>query len=125
MAEQNSTAAKIARAYGEAMGNKDVDAIVKISADDIVCISPIGKTTGVAAFRGFQEGFARMIKKLDIRAVHGDETQAVLVYAVETHPVPHSLVAELIQVRGGKIASTEVVYDATPYAAYMSTVQPH
>jgi len=125
MAEQNATAAKIARAYGEAMSNKDVDAIVKISADDIVCTSPIGKTTGVAAFRGFQEGFARMIKKLDIRAAYGDETQAVLIYAVETHPVPHSLVAELIQIKDGKIVSTEVIYDATPYAAYMSTVQPH
>ncbi|MBB3427962.1 limonene-1,2-epoxide hydrolase [Rhizobium sp. BK312] len=125
MAEQNATAGKIARAYGEAMASKDVDAIVKISADNIVCSSPIGKTTGVAAFRGFQEGFARMIKKLDILAAYGDETQAVLVYAVETHPVPHSLVAELIQVKDGKIASTEVIYDATPYAAYMSTVQPH
>jgi len=125
MAEQNATAAKIARAYGEAMSNKDVDAIVKISADDIVCTSPIGKTTGVAAFRGFQEGFARMIKKLDIRAAYGDETQAVLIYAVETHPVPHSLVAELIQIKDGKIVSTELIYDATPYAAYMSTVQPH
>ncbi|ANL51089.1 NTF2 domain-containing protein (plasmid) [Rhizobium phaseoli] len=125
MAEQNATAATLARAYAEAIGNKDVDAIIKISADDIVCTSPIGKTTGVAAFRGFQEGFARMIKKLDIRAVYGNETQAVVVYAVETHPVPHSLVAELLQVKGGKIASTEVIYDATPYAAYMSTVQPH
>ncbi|MGY5776495.1 nuclear transport factor 2 family protein [Rhizobium sp. LEGMi135b] len=125
MAEQNATAARIARAYGEAMANKEVDAIMKIAADDVVCISPIGKTTGAAAFRGFQEGFARMIKKLDIRAAYGDEAQAVLVYAVETHPVPHSVVAELIQVKDGKIASTEVIYDATPYTAYMSTVQPH
>lgn len=125
MAEYNATAATIVRAYGEAMANKDVETIMKIAADDIVCVSPIGKTTGAAAFRGFQEGFARMIKRLDIRAAYGDETQAVLVYAVETHPVPHSVVAELIQVKDGKIASTQVIYDATPYAAYMSTAQQH
>ncbi|AUC43877.1 hypothetical protein D083_3528 [Dickeya solani RNS 08.23.3.1.A] len=48
-----------------------------------------------------------------------------MVYDVETHPVPHSVVAELIKVRDGKLASTEVIYDATSFAAYMASVQPH
>lgn len=48
-----------------------------------------------------------------------------MVYDVETHPVPHAVVAELIKVRGDKLASTGVIYDAAPFTAYMATVQPH
>ncbi|EJK79863.1 nuclear transport factor 2 family protein [Agrobacterium sp. SHOUNA12C] len=123
MAEHNGAAAKIARTYIEAMANKDVDAIVKISAEDVVCISPIGTITGMQAFRGFQDGFARMLKKMDVLAVYGDDEQAAIVYQVETHPVPHSIVAELIKIKDGKIASSQVIYDPTPYAAYMATIK--
>jgi hypothetical protein len=49
----------------------------------------------------------------------------VVVYDVETHAVAHAVVAELIKVRGDKLAATDVIYDATPFAAYMATVQPH
>ncbi|QKO12649.1 hypothetical protein HAT91_00985 [Dickeya solani] len=66
-----------------------------------------------------------MITNLTVLAIYGDDEQAVVVYDVETHPVPHSVVAELIKVRDGKLASTEVIYDATSFAAYMASVQPH
>jgi hypothetical protein len=66
-----------------------------------------------------------MITNLAILAVYGDDEQAVVVYDVETHPVPHTVTAELIKVKDGKLASTDVIYDATPFAAYMATVQPH
>ncbi|MQB42622.1 nuclear transport factor 2 family protein [Rhizobium sp. ICMP 5592] len=125
MAEQTGNAAKIARAYVDAIANKDVDTIMAISSEDVVCTSPIGKLTGTQAFRGFHDGFGRMIKTMSILAVYGDDEQAVVVYDVETHPVPHAITVELLKVRNGKIASTEVIYDATPFAAYMATVKPH
>lgn len=125
MAEQTGNAAKIARAYVDAIANKDVNAIIAISSEDVVCTSPIGKLTGTQAFRGFHDGFARMIKTMSILAVYGDDEQAVVVYDVETHPVPHAVTVELLKVGNGKIASTEVIYDATPFAAYMATVKPH
>ncbi|WP_284330635.1 nuclear transport factor 2 family protein [Dyella flagellata] len=125
MAKPNTTALELARIYVEAMANRDVETIVSISAENVICISPIGQTTGIAQFRGFQEGFAQMITRLTTLAVHGDDRQAVVVYDVETHPVPHTVVAELIKVENGKLASTHVIYDATPFAAYMATVQPH
>lgn len=118
-------ALEIARAYVEAIANKDVDTILAISTDDVVCTSPMGQTTGRERFRAFHAGFARMITKLTVLAVHGDDQQAVVVYDAETHPVPHAVTAELIQVEDGKLASTVVIYDATPFAAYMATVQPH
>jgi hypothetical protein len=125
MSKANTIALKIARTYVEAMAKKDVGTIISISAEDIVCTSPIGQITGIERFRDFQYGFAQMIKNLTILAVHGDDEEAVVVYDVESHPVPHSKVAEFIKVKDGKLASTDVIYDATPFAAYMATVQPH
>ncbi|MBR0825489.1 nuclear transport factor 2 family protein [Bradyrhizobium manausense] len=119
------TALAIARTYVEAIVNKDVEAIISNAADNVVCTSPIGRIAGTEAFRGFHAGFARMIKKITVLAAYGDDVQAVIVYNAETHPVPNSIVAELIKVKNGKIASTDVIYDATPFAAYMATVQPH
>jgi hypothetical protein len=118
-------ALEIARSYVEAIANKDIETILSISADDVVCSSPIGQTTGLDRFRAFHAGFARMITKLTVLAVYGDDKQAVVVYDVETHPVPHAVTAELIKVKEGKLASTNVIYHATPFAAYMATVSPH
>ena len=118
-------ALEIARTYVMAIANKDANTILSISTDDVVCTSPIGQTTGTERFRAFHEGFARMITNLTVLAVHGDDKQAVMVYDVETHVVPHAVVAELIKVKDGKLASTDVIYDATPFASYMATVQSH
>ncbi|MCP3439811.1 nuclear transport factor 2 family protein [Bradyrhizobium sp. CCGUVB14] len=125
MTEHNGKALAVARSYFDAMASKDADKIVSISADDIICTSPIGELNGAAAFRGFQEGFSRMIKKLTLLAAFGDDDQAVIVYNADTHPVPNSIVAEHLIIKDGRIASTRVIYDATPFAAYMATVQPH
>ena len=125
MTERNGNALAIARTYVEAIANKDVDTIISASADGVVCTSPIGRLTGTQAFRGFHDGFARMVKKVTVLAAYGDDEQAVVVYHAETHPVPSAVVAELIKVESGKIVSTEVIYDATPFAAFMATVKPH
>jgi limonene-1,2-epoxide hydrolase len=118
-------ALEITRTYVKAIADNDVNTILSISTDDVVCTSPIGQTTGIERFRAFHEGFARMITNLTVLAVHGDDKQAVVVYDVETHAVPHAVVAELIKVKGGKLAATDVIYDATPFAAYLATVQSH
>ena len=125
MTQTNGRALEIARAYVEAIANRDVDKIASISAEDIVCTSPIGQTNGLERFRAFHDGFAQMITNLTVLAIYGDDEQAIVVYDVETYPVPHSSVAELIKIKDGKLSSTAVIYDATPFAAYMATVQAH
>lgn len=125
MSNSNGKALAIARAYVNAIANHDVETILSLSADDVVCTSPIGQLTGIERFRGFHAGFAKMTTNLTVLAAFGDDQQAVVVYDSESHPVPHAIVAELIKVKDGKIASTDVIYDATPFAAYMATVQPH
>ena len=125
MTETNRKALAVAQTYVSAIADKNVDAIIAISADDVVCTSPIGRLTGTQKFREFHDGFARMIKKVTPLAVYGDDEQAVLVYSAETHPVPNAVTAELVKVKNGRIVSTDVIYDATPFAAYMATAKPH
>jgi ketosteroid isomerase-like protein len=123
--QSNGKALQIAETYIDAIANKDVDTIISVSADDVVCTSPLGQITGAPKFREFHDGFARMIEKITILAAYGDDEQAVVVYNADTHPVANSVVAELLKVKNGKITSTEVIYDATPFAAYAATIKPH
>ncbi|ARM92416.1 NTF2 domain-containing protein (plasmid) [Rhizobium sp. CIAT894] len=125
MAAANGRALALAHTYFDAMTSKDIDTIASIVAEDVVCTSPLGELQGAQAFRGFQEGFARMIEKLTLVAAFGDDEHAVIIYLSQTHPVPSAIVAEHLTVRDGKLASTTVMYDATPFAEYMKTVRPH
>ena len=125
MTETKHKALAIAQTYVNAIANKDIDTIISISTNDVVCTSPIGQTAGIERFRAFQDGFARMIKKVTVLAAYGDDKQAVVVYVADTHPVPNAVVAEFIKIRDGKLASTDVIYDAKPFAAFMATVKPH
>lgn len=118
-------AAHIAKIYVEAIGDKNVDTIVSLSSDDVICTSPRGRIAGIDKFRQFHDGFARMTKGITVLAILGDDEQAVVVYNAETHPVANAPVAELIKVKNGKIISTDVIYDAAPFAAYMTTIRPH
>lgn len=124
MADDNA-ALIIAQDYFHAMAAKDVDAMLALAAEEIVCISPLGALTDAAGFRRFSEGFARMIEKLTLVAAFGDDQNAVIVYRADTLPVRDAYVTEHLVVRDGKIASTRVIYDATPFAAYAAAQQPH
>ena len=80
MTDTTAKAVTIARAYFEAMAAKNVDGIMALTASTIRSDSPIGQLSGIQAFRGFQEGFARMIEELTLEAAFGDDAQAVIVY---------------------------------------------
>ncbi|UZE21983.1 nuclear transport factor 2 family protein [Pseudomonas sp. B21-056] len=125
MIAPHATALETARTYVNAIADKNVETILSISAKNIICTSPLGRITGIEGFRAFHDGFSKMITTLTVLAIYGDDNQAVVIYDAQTHPVPHSVVAELLKVQNGKLVSTDVIYDATPFAAYMATVQPH
>ncbi len=120
--ESHGTALDIAKTYINAIADKDVETILSLSANDILCDSPLGRIVGTAAFRKFHEGFSRMIKKITLLAAFGDDNHAVIVYEADTHPVPKAITAEHIFVKNGKIASTRVIYDTTPFAAFVASL---
>ncbi len=125
MVNTNGSAAKVAQAYFDAMAAKDVEAMLAMTTDKVICESPLGTLEGIEKFRGFQEGFAHMIEKLTLKAVYGDDAHAVIVYVADTLPVKGAYVVEYLAVKAGKITSTRVIYDGTPFAAYAATTQPH
>jgi hypothetical protein len=121
----NAKAAKVARAYFEAMAAKNVDGIIALTAGSVTSDSPIGQLSGIQAFRRFQEGFARMIENLTLKAAFGDDAQAVIVYVADTLPVKGAYVAEYLTVEAGKITSVRTIYDGTPFAAYQASQPRH
>jgi len=125
MADVNGLAVKVARAYFEAMATKDIEGIIGLTADNVTCDSPVGQLSGIQTYRGFQEGFARMLEKLTLQAAFGDDAQAVLIYVADTLPVKGAYVAEYLTVKAGKITSVRVIYDGAPFAAYLASAPNH
>ena len=123
--ETTGKALTLARTYINAIAAKDIEKILSVSADDIICNSPLGQIAGTIAFRKFHEGFSRMTKRITVLAAFGDDEHAVIVYEADTHPVPKAITAEHIVVKNGKIASTRVIYDGTPFAAYVASLPKH
>jgi len=121
----NGAALRIARAYFDAMSEKDVNRMIALAGDDITCFSPLGDLVGIQAFRGFSEGFAKMINKLTLVAAFGDDEQAVIIYEAKTLPVKSAFVVEHLGIKSDKIVSTRVIYDATPFAAYAAQHSKH
>src|SRR5690349_7670055 len=108
----------IAQAYFEAMASKNIEGIVALCDDAVTCDSPLGHLEGIQRFRGFHEGFAKMIEKLTLKAVYRDDRQGVVVYVADTLPVKGAFVAEYLTVAKGKITSARVIYDGTPFEQY-------
>ena len=123
--ESTGKALVVAKTYVKAITDKDLEKILSVSADNVVCNSPLGEIQGLAAFKKFHGGFAQMLKKVTTLAIFGDDEHAVIVYKADTHPVPNSIVAEHIVIENGKIASTRVIYDATPFAAFVASLPKH
>ena len=125
MPSTNPIPISVARAYFDAMANKNVEDVLALCDNSITCDSPLGHLDGIEGFRGFQEGFARMIERLKLKAVCADNEQAVVVYVADTLPVKGAFVAEYLTISEGKITSARVIYDGTPFAKYAASVQPH
>jgi ketosteroid isomerase-like protein len=122
---ENNNALVIAKAYFEAMANKDIEKLMTLVSDKVTTTSPLGNLEGRESFQNFAEGFARMINKLTLITAFGDNKEAVIVYHSNTIPVPDATVAEYIVVEDNKISSVQVIYDGTPFAAYAATQSKH
>ncbi len=125
MTDKRGKAVTVVRGYFDAMASKNVKGIMAVTADKIVCDSPVGQLSGIQAYRGFQEGFAKMIEKLTLVALFGDDVQAVLIYVADTLPVKGAYVAEYLTVKEGKITADRVIYDGSPFAAYLASQPKH
>ena len=81
--------------------------------------SPIKHVTGRDAYLAATKGFFSMIKALEIKSILVDGERACTVARYELQapvgPAFESHVAELFEVRDGKIKSLEIYFDSAPF----------
>lgn len=117
MTDNHGKALQTVLAYHEVWRTNDIEQTMGFIADDIVCDAPAGRLEGAAAFRGFVEGFSRMLKGAKLTAAFGDDESAVIIDEIETAAVPSAPSAGYFTVRDGKITRILYIFDRVPYQA--------
>jgi len=112
--EMTGIAQKIATEFVAAWTAKDVEAALRLLADDVVCEAPSGRFEGVAGYRGFIEPFAAMITGASVVDVLGDDTHAVTVYTTDTPFLQDFRGIDYVTVADGKITHILCVFDRLP-----------
>jgi limonene-1,2-epoxide hydrolase len=110
----------VAQDYYQAWTGKDMDAAMRLIADDVVCDAPAGRIEGAAAYRAFLEPFAGMLQSATLLAAFGDDASAVLVYDTETPLVRSAPGAEYVKVVNGRITYNRFIFDRAPFIAARS-----
>ena len=121
----SNEALEVAQKYFDALSSKNVETIVSLCADSITTKSPLGDLEGIESFRGFTEGFAKMIMKLTPISILGWEGKATIVYIADTLPVQNAYVVEYLTIVNGKITSNTTIYDSAPFAEYAARQSKH
>ncbi|MFG2260780.1 nuclear transport factor 2 family protein [Streptomyces mirabilis] len=112
-----TTARDVALAWLDARLAHDLDAVVGRATDDIVYDAPGIHLAGKDAFRKAEAMFLPMISGVTVISAFGDDTSALLMYSIDTAPVPGNTTGAHLTVTDGKISTLRVVYDQTPFAA--------
>jgi hypothetical protein len=121
MSETSPSTREVVRAYHEAWTSGDIAAAGQFLGEDFKTRAPVGSydskdayLAGLSRFRGFVTG-------LDlISELYGDG-EARLLYDVHTDTPAGTLrTVEYFKLRGDKIASTLLVFDATDWKAMLA-----
>jgi hypothetical protein len=105
--------ADLAVAFVEAFGARDMEAVARYIADDVVFESPRMTLTGAAAFLEEVGKFAQAVSGASVLAVAGDASQALIMYDIETVPFGTLRAVDRVVVRDGKITSDILVFDTS------------
>ena len=109
-----STALETARAFEAAWQSNDLDRARGYLADDMVFTSPFGADAGVEAAMQQYAGFAQSVSgpAREI-AAFGDDSSALIMSEIASNLFGKVVSAAHYTVRGGKITSELLVYDAS------------
>lgn len=107
------TPAETVRVFTEAWTSGDMDAAASYVADDVVFDGPLGHVDGRQAYMDGLRGLAQIFKSVKILAAYGDDTQALIMYEAPTDSYGTLTCAKLFTLRGGKIVSDRLTFDAT------------
>lgn len=113
MTEHANPAART-RAFTEAWAGHDMETAAGFVTDDVTFDGPAGHAEGKTTYMEGLDTFARAVTGVRILAAFGDETQALIMYELDTAPFGNLTCAELHTYRDGKIATDLFTYDTFP-----------
>lgn len=105
----------LARAYYQAMSEKNLSALEKFLHPDASVLSPLGSVKGKPAVLNSAKHFMNLFNTLTIRAAMGAGDQVMLAADLDCpQPVGLFKAAMLVTCKEGLIYSVELFYDARP-----------
>jgi hypothetical protein len=112
-----SNAAETVAALQKAMGAGDFAAARKLMHDDMTFKGPIDSFSRPEPYLESLKKLHSIVKSISVHKMFVDGNDVCLLYDMETDsPAGTAFIAEWLHVRGGKIASVRVVFDARPFA---------
>ena len=101
--------------YLEGWNRKDASAFAAVLAPDVRFKGPLAQTEGRDAFLAAVTRMFPMVEKLELRALFTEDDRALAIYDfICAAPVGCLRTAEMIELRDGLIASSELFFDTAP-----------
>jgi SnoaL-like domain len=114
------TAKEIVDAYQAAMDKGDVVAARKFLADDLKFQGPLDTFDKPEPYLNALKQLAPVLERVEVKKVFGDGDEVARFRDLHFRPpLPTTFVGEWFVVRGEKIASIRIAFDARPFAATM------
>ena len=116
--------ASLLSAYLDAWKQKDVRAIIACLSDDVHFTAPNAETRGRTSYEEATARFLRIVERVDVRARFVSGNRAMIAWNfVCIDPIGTSATAELLSIKDGRIADTQVFFDTAPFAAFARAQQ--
>ncbi len=120
-----SEAAQVAEGFLGAWTSKDFARARTLLQDDVSFEGPIDKFNDADSYVASLQQLSGIVTGAEKQKVFVDGDDVCVIYDLKTVPVPSSRTCEWYRVRGGKIASVSVVFDARPFAAMFEARHDH
>jgi hypothetical protein len=117
--KRRMNAKELATKFESAVGAKNYAAARALLADDLSFVGPIDTFNSADAYMAALERLGALVERIDVLKVlaEGDEAAVFCELVMKPPAPPRSFVAEWYRVKGGKIASLRIAFDARPFAA--------
>lgn len=112
-----STAKETVMGFKQAMGKGDWKGARGFLADEISFVGPFDTFSKPDDYLGALQKLHHIVEKVDTKKVFADGDDVCMLYDMVTNtPAGTAFISEWFKVKGGKIASVRVVFDARPFA---------
>jgi ketosteroid isomerase-like protein len=114
------TAKEIVNEYQAAMDKGNVAEARKLLADDMRFQGPLDKFDKPEPYLNALKQLAPVLERVEVQKVFEEGNEVARFCELHFRPpLPKTFVGEWFVVRGGKIASIRIAFDARPFAAMM------